>query len=524
MKIAFQAGLPAEWTAAVFIVPLFENETPAGVCADPGEAAPWLLSAPGLADFRGRKDELLLLHGPAGAHVARVLLVGMGGNPSGKTRAERLDALRVALGGATAWCRKHGLSGALAVPVNALSHAVESNGRDERAVFCAVREAVCGALLGLYRNTAFKSGTTGQPLDPDPERLDLLMTAPLPEVEAAAAEGEIHAQAVMLARNLANAPANRLAPADLAEEAGRLAARHGLRHETLGMDDLQELGMGAFVAVGAGAAGDPRRARHAPCLSILEYAPAGHEAEAPLVVVGKGITFDSGGISLKPAAGMWEMKGDMGGAAAVLGLFEALPRLGVQRRVVGLLACAENMPGACASRPGDVVKTLSGKTVEIVNTDAEGRLVLCDALTYAQKRWSPDMLVDVATLTGACVVALGDDVAGLFCEEPELAARIKSLGEAVGEPFWPLPLHERYFEKLKSETADFANAGSREGGACSAAIFLKQFINPEDTAKARWAHLDIAGPAFLTRKVPNCPAGASGFAVRTLIDLASDRS
>lgn len=518
MKIAFQAGLPAEWTAAVLIVPLFENETPGEVCPELHDAAPWLLSAPGLADFRGKKDETLLFHGPAGAHAARVLLAGMGDNPSAKTRAERLDALRVTLGGATAWCRKHGLAGALAVPVSALSHAVGSNDKDDRSVSRAVREAICGALLGLYRNTAFKSGTAGQSPDPDPERLDLLMTASLPEVEAAAREGEIHAQAVTLARNLANAPANRLAPADMTEEAARLAARHGLRHETLGMDDLQELGMGAFVAVGAGAAGNPR---HAPCLSILEYAPAGHENEAPLVVVGKGITFDSGGISLKPSAGMWEMKGDMGGAAAVLGLFEALPRLGVQRRVVGLLACAENMPGAFASRPGDVVKTLSGKTVEIVNTDAEGRLVLCDALTYAQKRWSPDVLVDVATLTGACVVALGDDVAGLFCEEPELAARIKSLGEAVGEPFWPLPLHERYFEKLKSETADFANAGSREGGACSAAIFLKQFVNPEGAAKARWAHLDIAGPAFLTRKAPNCPAGASGFAVRTLIDLAS---
>lgn len=522
MNIAFQTGSPAGWVADAVIVPLFEKETPGAVCPELSEAAPWLLSTPGLADFQGKKDEALLLHGPAEASVARVLLVGMGDNPADKrTQAERLEALRAALGGATAWCRKRGLAGVLAVPLEALSHAAGANGTDERGLARAVREAICGALLGLYRNTAFKSDTADLPADP--ERLDLLARVLPPEAQTAAAQGEIHAQAVILARTLANTPANRLTPADMADEAARLADRHGLRHETLTVDALRQLGMGAFVAVGAGAAGDPAapRARHAPCLGILEYAPAGHESEAPLVVVGKGITFDSGGISLKPAAGMWEMKGDMGGAAAVLGLFEALPRLGVQRRVIGLLACAENMPDACATRPGDVVTTLSGKTVEIVNTDAEGRLVLCDALTYAQQRWAPDLLVDVATLTGACVVALGDDVAGLFCEEPELAARIKGLGETVGEPFWPLPLHERYFEKLKSETADFANAGSREGGACSAAIFLKQFINPEGAPQTRWAHLDIAGPAFLTRKVANCPAGASGFAVRTLIDLAS---
>ena len=166
-----------------------------------------------------------------------------------------------------------------------------------------------------------------------------------------------------------------------------------------------------------------------------------------------------------------------------------------------------------------MVKTLSGKTVEIVNTDAEGRLVLCDALTYAQRRWNPSMIVDVATLTGACVVALGDDVAGLFCQDATLAQRIKDFGDIVGEPYWPLPLWDRYFELLKSETADFANAGARAGGASSAAVFLKQFI----TFDGSWAHLDIAGPGFVTRKIPNCPAGGTGFAVRTLIELAENK-
>ena len=321
-----------------------------------------------------------------------------------------------------------------------------------------------------------------------------------------------HAEAVILARNLANTPANSLTPEDMAEEARKLARRHDMNCEVLEREDIVSLGMGAFAAVAAGSANDPR-------LIILEHAPAGHADEAPLIVVGKGITFDSGGISIKPAAGMWEMKGDMGGAAAVMGLFEALGQLETPRRVIGLMACAENMPDARATRPGDVVKTLSGKTVEIVNTDAEGRLVLCDALTYAQRRWNPSMIVDVATLTGACVVALGDDVAGLFCQDATLAQRIKDFGDIVGEPYWPLPLWDRYFELLKSETADFANAGARAGGASSAAVFLKQFI----TFDGSWAHLDIAGPGFVTRKIPNCPAGGTGFAVRTLIELAENK-
>lgn len=527
MDIVFQAE-PTAWNAAVAVVPLFEKADPREVSPELFRAAPWLDGASGLADFRGRKGDFLLLHGPADAAVRRVLLAGLGadGEKSPLSRPERLEALRNTAGAAAASCREHGF-GSLAFPLSALIRCGASGSASGQDGERAVEEAVCGALLGLYRNTAFKSGKSGKPIEPDPQRLELLCDdAALKGAFAGAAErGRVHAEAVILARNLANTPGNLLTPADLADEAVRLATRHGQRSEVLGMDALAREGMGAFVSVGAGAACDPAapHRRHEPCLVILEHAPAGHEQEAPLVVVGKGITFDSGGLSLKPPAGMWEMKGDMGGAAAVLGLFEALGRLAVSRRVIGLLACAENMPGAYATRPGDVVTTLSGKTVEIVNTDAEGRLVLCDSLTYAQRRWAPDTLIDVATLTGACVVALGDDVAGLFCEEPELAARIKGLGEMVGEPFWPLPLHERYFDNLKSETADFTNAGAREGGACSAAMFLKQFVNLEGTPHARWAHLDIAGPGFYTRKVPNCPAGASGFAVRTLIGFAMEK-
>lgn len=502
MELRFQAGGPEQWSAGAVIVFLSEGEKLEKAYPELLEAAPWLSIAPGLRDFRGKKGEMGVIYGPPAHPLSRTVAVGLG-KLDRLTYPETLEELRKGAGAAAARCRELGVD-TLGLPVTGLAR---FNADVERTI----EEIVCAAMLGLWRNKAFKSK---EPEDADPRWLGLLFCdASVPDVpRLAARRGESHAQAVMLARNLANAPANRLTPEDMAEEARKLARRHDMNCEVLERDDIESLGMGALAAVGAGSVNDPR-------LIILEHAPAGHADEAPLVVVGKGITFDSGGISIKPAAGMWEMKGDMGGAAAVMGLFEALGQLETPRRVIGLMACAENMPDARATRPGDVVKTLSGKTVEIVNTDAEGRLVLCDALTYAQQRWNPSLIVDVATLTGACVVALGDDVAGLFCQDATLAQRIKDLGDLVGEPYWPLPLWDRYFELLKSETADFANAGSRAGGASSAAVFLKQFI----TFDGSWAHLDIAGPGFVTRKIPNCPAGGTGFAVRTLIELANTK-
>ena len=502
MELRFQAGGPESWSADAVIVFLSEDEKLEKAYPELLDAAPWMSIAPGMRDFHGKKGEMGLLYGPPAHPLSRAVVVGLG-KLDALTYAETLEEIRKGAGAAAVRCRELGVD-TLALPVSGLAR---FNADVERTI----EEIVCAAMLGLWRNKAFKSK---EPEDADPRWLALLFCdANVPDFpRLAARRGETHAEAVILARNLANTPANSLTPEDMAEEARKLARRHDMNCEVLEREDIVSLGMGAFAAVAAGSANDPR-------LIILEHAPAGHADEAPLIVVGKGITFDSGGISIKPAAGMWEMKGDMGGAAAVMGLFEALGQLETPRRVIGLMACAENMPDARATRPGDVVKTLSGKTVEIVNTDAEGRLVLCDALTYAQRRWNPSMIVDVATLTGACVVALGDDVAGLFCQDATLAQRIKDFGDIVGEPYWPLPLWDRYFELLKSETADFANAGARAGGASSAAVFLKQFI----TFDGSWAHLDIAGPGFVTRKGPNCPAGGTGFAVRTLIELAENK-
>ena len=502
MDIRFQAGGPEQWSADALILPLAEGETPAQASPELEEGLAWLSIAPGVRDFKGKKGELLLVYGPPAHPLSRVILCGLG-SLNNLTFSETLDKIREVTGKAVVYGRKMGFA-SLAVPTTALARLHSDQDR-------VLTETACAALLALWRNNRFKSSETRSQQEEDPLWLAFLCPeSSVPDnVRTSVRYGETCADAVRLARNLANAPGNALTPADFAEEAEKLSRRHAMHCEILGREELEGLGMGAFTSVAAGSANPPR-------LVILEYAPEGHEEEAPLVVVGKGITFDSGGICLKPAAGMWEMKGDMGGAAAVLGLFEALGRLALPRRVIGLMACAENMPDAHATRPGDVVTTLAGKTVEIVNTDAEGRLVLCDALTFAQQRWTPSLLIDVATLTGACVVALGDDVAGLFCQDATLAQHIMSLGELTGEPFWPLPLKERYFENLKSETADFANAGPRAGGASSAAMFLKQFVG----AEIPWAHLDIAGPGFITKKGINCPAGATGFAVRTLIEVA----
>ena len=253
-----------------------------------------------------------------------------------------------------------------------------------------------------------------------------------------------------------------------------------------------------------------------PRLIVLEHAPEGHEQEKPLVLVGKGITFDTGGICLKPAANMHAMKGDMSGAAAVLATLVACAGDELPRRVVGIMACAENMPGGNAMRPGDVVRAASGDTVEIQNTDAEGRLALCDALDYAQKQWTPAAVVDIATLTGACAVALGTQVAGLFCDDDALAEHIRAAGAVGGENYWPLPLWKGYEDNLKSEVADICHMGPREGGAIHAALFLKHFVREG----VRWAHLDIAGVDWATKKTALCPVGSTGFGARTLLELA----
>jgi leucyl aminopeptidase len=290
------------------------------------------------------------------------------------------------------------------------------------------------------------------------------------------------ANGVGLARECANRPGNVCTPTYLAEQAKALAKEFGLKLEVLERKDVEKLGMGAFVAVAKGSE-EPLK------FIVLRY-EGGGKSQAPVVLVGKGITFDTGGISIKPSAEMDEMKYDMGGAASVLGTFRAVAEIKPKLNLVGLIPACENMPSGKATKPGDVVTSLSGQTIEILNTDAEGRLILCDALTYAE-RFKPSAVVDIATLTGACVIALGHHNSGLFTPDDGLATELSDAGRKALDPVWRMPLDEEYDEVLKSNFADMANVGPRAGGAITAAMFLKRF-----TSKYRWAHLDIAGTGW----------------------------
>lgn len=365
-----------------------------------------------------------------------------------------------------------------------------------------VLEFVLAARLAAYRFVEFKS---------DPGEADgphrVIICGGKPDLAEHVGVALAISQGIELARDLVNTPAN-VATADfLAQTAQGLAQTHHFGLQIFGPEEITALGMGAFAAVFRGSSVPAR-------FIILDSAPG--STEKPLVFVGKGITFDTGGLSLKPAAKMHEMKSDMAGAAAILGLFKALGLAQVPRRVVGLMPCCDNMPDSRATRPGDVVTALNGKTIEILNTDAEGRLLLADALAYSV-RFEPKIVVDLATLTGACVVALGSKVAAIFATTADLDQQIRECGSRVGERFWPLPLWKEFAAPLKSQVADLKNIATREGGAIYAALFLKNFV----PAGVDWAHLDIAGPAWTDENSSIFRPGGTGFGLRTLWELVA---
>ena len=313
---------------------------------------------------------------------------------------------------------------------------------------------------------------------------------------------------VFMARDLITEPANVLYPAEFAARCESLRTL-GLEVEVLDESAMAKLGMGALLGVGQGS-------RRESKMVIMKWNGGG--SEAPLAYVGKGVCFDTGGISLKPAKGMEDMKWDMGGAAAVTGAMCALASRKVARNVVGIIGLVENMPDGDAQRPGDVVTSLSGQTIEVINSDAEGRLVLADCLTYCQEKFKPQMIVDLATLTGAIIVALGKDYAGLFSNDDGLSAKIKASGDATAEPCWPMPMGDSYHQMLKSHIADMKNIGGPWGGSITAACFLERFID-EGTP---WAHIDMAGKAWADKAGHAHPSGGTGFGVRLLNDLAEN--
>lgn len=454
-------------TLDCLILPIFETQTPSSIAQTLDDATEGRLLAPiARGDFKAKPGKTLLRSDLTGLSVTHVLLVGAG-KPDAFNMAALQSLLSAAFSTVSTLSVKH---------IGVVSEGLVTATLDTESVARAVAEH---ALRGTYRFTACKTG--------DQPQVTLASVALLVDTETkAAAEsglsvGSAYGEGINYARELANLPGNLCTPAYLAQQAQALAADSTLTTTVLGEEKLQEMGAGALLAVGQGSAQESR-------LIVMEYCGAA-EGEAPHVLVGKGITFDTGGISLKPGADMDEMRYDMGGAASVLGTFKALLALKPRINVVGIIATAENMPDGKAFKPGDIIKTLNGMTVEVLNTDAEGRLVLCDALAYAE-RFTPASVVDIATLTGACIIALGDHASGLYANDESLASALRQAADDTWDRVWQMPLWEDYQCQLDSNFADIANIGGRKGGSITAACFLSRF------AKYPWAHLDVAGTAW----------------------------
>ena len=441
--------------------------------------------------FEGKPGQVSHVHTDGRLRAARVLVAGLG-----PRKSSTADAVRSAASAAARRARDLGARSAAAY--------LAADGVSARA---RAQATVEGAQLGTYRFDKYLK-------EKSPKSLDALaVIEPERRSQAAAGEGmragEIWAAAVCLARDLVNEPANVVTPAYLARRAQEIARAGHLGLKVLEREDCAKLGMGAYVGVAQGSEEPPK-------FIHLTYRPKGR-ARKRVAVIGKGITFDSGGLDLKPADGMYRMKDDMSGAAVVLGLFQALPKLALPIEVHGLIAATENMPSGTAQRPGDVVRAMNGLTIEIGNTDAEGRLTLADALAYAAKEIKPDEMLDLATLTGAVVVALGMGLTGVFATEDGLAGRVLGAAQAAGEKMWRMPLHDDYKEGLKSDIADLNNISSqRGGGAIVAGLFMRDF-----TGGLPWAHLDIAGTAFTERELPLGPKGGTGVGVRTVLAYLS---
>ena len=441
-------------------------------------------------EFKAGTNETVLLHAPAGMAAKRLLLIGLG-----KMARLNMHGVRSAAGVAVRAAKPRGIRDVVFVIPDAL----------ELPSVRSTRAAAEGAFVGDFDADTYRT-----------DRKDLAVhtfTVSAPEsadqaaLEVALHEGTVLGESQNFARTLVNEPGNKLTPTILGQRAGQMAAQTGLKWSVFSTDKLHDLKMGAFWGVSQGSA-EP------PALIVLRYEPEGVTDGPVLGLVGKGITFDTGGISLKPADNMEKMKYDMAGAAAMLGAMRAIALLKPNVRVVCIVCAAENMPDGRAQKPGDVQTAMSGKTIEIINTDAEGRLVLADGLAYA-KQLGCTHLIDAATLTGACVVALGMVNGGIFSNDESTYAKFDSALATSGEKFWRLPLGEEYAELIKSDIADIKNTGGRWGGAVTAAEFLKVFA--EDTP---WIHLDIAGMAWIEDSRPYIAKGPSGVAVRSIFEWA----
>jgi leucyl aminopeptidase len=493
MKISFaKPSLPSEGAVAVGVL---EGKvlTPSAAKLD-AEMSGGISRAIAASKFEGKKDQTLLILAPAGVTVTRVLLVGLG-------KADAIDAAAAQSFGGTVVAQLLA-SGEHAVAI--ACDAIDGASIDP-VTFAA--NAGFGVRLRAYR---FDKYMTKEKKEDKPSlKKAILLVDDHGDAKAAFGPLDKVADGVILTRDVVSEPANVITPETLAEEAKKLEEL-GVEVEVLGEKQMRKLGMGALLGVGQGSDRESQ-------LVVMRWLGGDDKDAAPVAFIGKGVTFDSGGISIKPGAGMEEMKWDMAGAGAVIGAMKALAGRKAKANVVGVVGLVENMPSGTAQRPGDVVTSMSGQTIEVINTDAEGRLVLADALWYTQDRFKPTAMIDLATLTGAIIIAIGHEYAGLFASDDDLADKLAAAGKAVGESLWRLPLGDAYDKQIKSDIADMKNVGGREGGSITAAQFLKRFTND-----VKWAHLDIAGMAWGKKDTALCVKGATAFGVRLLDRLVAD--
>ena len=469
------------------VIGVFQDEpAPAGVDAALGGRIGGLLAA---GDIKAKAGEVTVIYPDGKLPAARVFVLGLG-------KRSECDA--------DAWRNAAANAAKKARALRAVRLAVAAPAGPEPAE--AAQALVEGMILGLYEFRRRKSQHDEPPFEIIELTLAETDATRLAALEAGARAGKLIAESVWMARDLINEPANYATPTVVAKLAAEMAGVVGLGCQVLEKAEMAELGMGALLGVNQGSA-------EAPKLVILEHR-AGAADLPTIVLVGKGITFDSGGISIKPADDMYRMKGDMAGAAATLYTLRVVALLDLPLHVVGLIPLTENMPDGMAFRPGDVLTAMSGKTIEIISTDAEGRLILADALAYAG-RYRPAAVVDIATLTGACAVALGSAASGLFATDDALAGKLETAGARSGEKLWRMPLFKEYGEQIKSDTADMKNSGGRNGGACTAAVFLSRFAEGYP-----WAHLDIAGTSWV-EKPPKAyyASGGAAMGLRLFVEL-----
>jgi leucyl aminopeptidase len=454
-------------------------------------------------EFQGKSNQTVLLHTQGKMFAKRVLLVGLG-----KKKDAKLDAVRQAMGTAVKRIRQAG-----ARSFTTVMHGRSMPDASDLELAQAMTE---GALLGGYQFTVYCTNNGDQPKDVE----RMVVIDPEAKTQADIKEGirrgMASAEAAMLVRDLSNHPSNIMTPSRVATEAKKVGKERGVRVKILEQRDIEKLGMGAFLGVARGSHEPPK-------FIILEY--TGHSAakrngraRQPIVLVGKTITFDTGGISLKPSENMEQMKADMTGGAEVLATIRAASRLKLPLHVIGILPATENMPGGRAIKPGDILTTMSGLTVEVQNTDAEGRLILADGLNYAT-RLKPAAIIDIATLTGACAVALGQFAIGMFSNRDALKQRVQQAGSKSGERVWEMPLWDDYFEQLKSDVADMRNIGGRGGGMITAALFLSKFVGD-----CPWVHLDIASTDWSDRERAYISKGPTGIGTRLLIQYLIDEA